>query len=174
MSTIPAPKARPAAARFALLLGLLLIGIGVVGVHDLAVARGWASGKTWAGAVADALDGRTADGVAVAAGVIAILVGLAVVVVALKPARRTHDRALVESDVWITSSALSAVAAKAAEDTPGVAEASARTRRSRVLVTVASDRPEAPAAVEANVRTAFEGLTTKDVTVRTEKISYDS
>ncbi len=174
MSTLSPPKARPAAATAAGVLGLVLVGVAVISVHDLAVSQGWTAGSTWTGAAVDRADGLTASVGVVAVGILLMLLGLWAVYLAIKPARRTHESSPTESDIWVTNGALTTLATSAAESTPGVASAKARTTRKRIAVTVQSDRPGAEKAVEANVRTAVEELSTRSITVKTEKVSYDS
>ena len=173
-TTIDTPKARPAASGVSLVLALALVGVAVVAVRDLAVDRGWADGTTWTGDAVDRLDGIEAGIPAVVVGVVMALAGLWLILTAVRPAARTHETTSGPSDVWITRSAVRAVATGAAEQTPGVAAASSRHRRGRVVVTVQSDRPDVASQVEANVRTALEGLSTHDVAVRTEEVKHDS
>ncbi|RYJ01914.1 MAG: hypothetical protein EON52_20590, partial [Actinomycetales bacterium] len=89
MSTIPAPRARPAASAVAVVVALLLVGLAVVAVRELALAQGWATGASWTGAVVDRADGRSADVASTVVGVVAAVVGLWLVLLAVKPARRT-------------------------------------------------------------------------------------
>ncbi len=171
---IAPPTGRPAASGASLLLGLALIGLAVVSVHDLAVDRGWAGGPSWTGSLLDRADGLTAGTGVVIAAIAAVVVGLLLLVAALKPAPRTHDSTPGEPDVWVTRRALRAVAVGAAEDTAGVVAARATHRRGRVVVTVQSDRPDAATHVEASVREALAGLTTHDVAVRTSEVKHDA
>ena len=173
-TTIGTPKARPAASGVSLVLALALVGVAVVAVRDLAVDRGWTNGTAWTGDLVDRLDGTAAGVPAVIVGVVLALAGLWLVLTAVRPAASTHEATSGPSDVWITRSAVRAVATGAAEHTPGVAAASSRHRRGRVVVTVQSDRPGVAADVETAVRTALDGLSTHEVTVRTEEVKHDS
>lgn len=173
-TTIGTPKARPAASGVSLVLALALVGVAVVAVRDLAVDRGWADGKTWTGEAIDHLDGVEAGVPAAIVGVVLALTGLWLILAAVRPAASTHETTSGPSDVWISRSAVRAVATRAAEHTPGVAAASSRHRRGRVVVTVQSDRPGVAADVETAVRTALDGLSTHEVTVRTEEVKHDS
>jgi hypothetical protein len=173
-ATVSPPKGRPAASGLALVLGVALIGVGVVAVHDLAVDRGWATGSSWTGSALDSLDGLTAGAGVVAAGIALALVGLLVLVAAVKPAPRTHLATPGEADLWVTAAAVRALAVGAAEDTAGVESARARLRRGRLSVTAQSDDPGADRLVEAAVRASLAGLTTHDIVVTTEKVKHDS
>ncbi|MBD8606800.1 hypothetical protein IFT73_08030 [Aeromicrobium sp. CFBP 8757] len=168
------PTGRPGASGASLLLGVALIGLAVVSVHDLAVDRGWAGGPSWTGSLLDAADGLTAGTGVVVAAVAAVAIGLILLVVAFKPAPRTHESTPGPSDVWVTRKAVRAVAVGAAEDTAGVAAARATHRRGRVVVTVQSDRPDAAPHVEASVREALAGLTARDVAIRTTEVKHDA
>jgi hypothetical protein len=168
------PRGRPAASGVSLVLAVALVSVAVVSVHDLAVERGWTGGPSWTGSLVDDLDGLTAGTGVVVAGVVLAVVGLLLVLSALKPAPRTHVATPGETDVWVTRRAVRAVAVGAAEDTGGVLEASARHRRGRVVVTVQSDHADIVPAVETSVREALAGLTTDDVVVTTEKVKHDA
>ena len=175
MTTIVSPpRGRPAASGVALVLGVALVGIAVVAVHDLAVDRGWATGSSWTGSLVDRLDGLTAGAGVVAVGVVLTLVGLLVLVAAVKPAPRTHQATPGEADLWVTPGAVRALAVGAAEDTAGVESARARLRRGRLSVTAQSDDPGADRLVEAAVRESLAGLTAHDIVVTTEKVKHDS
>lgn len=168
------PRGRPAASGVSLVLGAALIGVGVVAVHDLAVDRGWSGGPSWTGSLLDDVDGLTAGTGVVVTGVAAVVIGLLLLVAALKPAPRTHETTPGQADVWVTRRAVRAVAVGAAEDTAGVETARARHRRGRVVVTVQSDRPDAATLVEASVSEALAGLTTHAVSVTTKEVKHDS
>lgn len=171
------PKARPTAAGVSLVLAVALVGLAVVSLHDLGVDRGWASGSTWTGSVADRLDGLTAGSGVVAAGIVLVVVGVLLAWTSVAPATRTHDPAPGDTDLWVTRSAVRAIAVAAAQDTPGVAEASARRRRGRLEVTARSSRDDLTTlttAVEASVRTALHGLTDDAITIRTKEVDHDA
>ncbi|MET0821245.1 MAG: DUF6286 domain-containing protein [Aeromicrobium sp.] len=171
---VSAPAGRPAASGVALVLGVALVGVAVVSVHDLAVDQGWATDPSWTGSLLDRLDGLTAGAGVVAAGIALTVVGVLVLVAAVKPAPRTHEATPGGADLWVTPHAVRALAVGAAEDTTGVESARARHRRGRLSVTVQSDRPDADSAVEASVRESLAGLTTRDIVVTTEKVKHDS
>lgn len=171
------PKARPAAAGVSLVLGLALIGVAVVAVRDLAVDRGWESGTTWTGALADQVDGLTAGTGVVVVGTLLVVIGLALAWTSVAPAARTHEPAPGDTDLWVTRSAVREIAVAAAQDTPGVADATARRRRGRLEVTARSSRDDLTTlttSVETSVRTALHGLSDDDITIRTKKVDHDA
>lgn len=158
MSSAPAPRtpprARPAATGVAVLLALVLVGLAVVGVHDLAVARGWAQGGPWVPPVVDALDGLTATAGVVAASIAAIVVGVLLLVAALAPARRTHVEVRGDVDLWVSPGAVGALAQATADRAPGVISAETeRASRRKVSVAVVTQRDGT--TVEQGVREAL-------------------
>ena len=134
MST-PAPRARPAAAGVSLVIAMLLLALAVVGVHELLVDQHWSSGSSWLGSLSRSLDGLAPGTGITALAVLVALVGLWLLVVAIAPARRTHQRTPVDDgDVWISRRAVSRLAVQAAERTPGVDSARATLSRRSLLV----------------------------------------
>lgn len=174
MTTIAPPRRRPAASVVAPVIAVLFIAAAVVTVRDLAVSQSWTTGSTWTGSVVDSVDGLTATWWVVAAGIVLALIGLLLVVLAVKPRRRSHHATALSGDVWVTSSALSAVAVSAAEETPGVADATARIKRGRVAVTVQSHETDIQSEVEENVSRRLEGFTDRSVVVKLERVSEDA
>ncbi len=174
MSTIPAPRVRPAAAVASSVIALLLVAVAVVAVRDLAVAQGWTKGTTWTSEVLDRLDGLSASGGVLVAGIVLVAIGLWWVVLAVAPAARSHHATQLATDVWISSAALSASAANAAEGVSGVASAEATVRRRRIAVTVQTDRTDIAPDVETAVTRHLAGFSDRTVTVTTEKVKHDA
>lgn len=174
MTTVAPPRRRPAAAVVAPVLAAVLIGTGVVAVRDLFVSQGWTTGTTWIGSVLESLDGLTATWWVVAIGVALALVGLVLVIVALKPRRLSHQETALSGDVWIDDAAIGSLASSAAEETPGAAGATARVTRRRVSVTVQSHDPHINEQVETAVRRRLDGFTDRPVRVTIEKVKDDA
>lgn len=167
------PRARPGATPVAVLLALGLVALAVVGIHDLAAARGWSDGAPWVPDLVDRLDGLTASAAVVALSVAAAVVGLLLVLVALAPARRTHLPVDGDHDVWVSPAAVGALARAAADRAPGVISAeTTRTTRRRVTVEVVTqrDETEVTAGVRAAVDGSLVGLTRTRVGVRTTEL----
>lgn len=138
---LPGPRALPAAAWLGPLVALVLIALGVVLVQE-ALARWGVVATSWLGSALTSIDGMRAGTWAVPAGVVLVLLGLLVLLVALKPRRRTHVHVDGEADLWMTPAALSALARDAAEGVPGVARVSVAASRSAVKVRAAAEHPE--------------------------------
>lgn len=174
MIAAPAPTARRSVGAVAVVLALGLVALGVVGVRELLVARGWAAGSSWTLEALRGLDGLTAtSGVTVAAGG-AVLLGLVLVVIAVLPARATHRSA--DGVLWFSAGALSALAAAVADRTPGVLAVDARrSGRRRIVLEVVSGARQDPEAVALAVRQAVDarlaGLPAPAVRVRVKAVA---
>ena len=130
----PVPVAAAAASKVAVVLSILLAALGVVAVRDAVVGLGWASGSQWLPVAADAVDGfAPADWVTVA-GVAVVLIGLLLVVLALKPRRRTAVAVTAQTPMYLTVDGIAALAGAAARDVAGVVDARATSSRRRVVV----------------------------------------
>lgn len=170
-SSTPAPKAVGRAAVLALLVRLVVLALAVVAVHDFAVDRGWASGRSWVQATLDKVDGLTPGvGTDIVAGLL-VLVGLWLLVTAFRPARRTHDRVPTEADVdvWVARRTVAQIAEQAARWSPGVEDASATVKRRKVRVEVTALDDDARARAEREVEHALAGYSTRPVTVTRKK-----
>lgn len=132
------PVAAPAAAPLAVLLALLLIAAGVVGIRDALVGAGVLDGEPFTVSAATSLDGLGAQSWMVPVGIGLAVVGLLLLVAALKPRRRTEMKVRSELAVWIRPADVARLATYAAEDAPGVAGASSTATRRKVVVTVDS------------------------------------
>jgi hypothetical protein len=167
-SDLPGPRARPAAGWLGPLVALVMIAVGVLLVQE-ALARWGVVATSWLGSILTTVDGLTAGTWTVPAGVVLVLLGLLVLLAALKPRRRTHLRVEGDADLWITPSALTALAREAAEAVPGVARVSVSGSRSTVKVRAAAEHPDtvAPAVQEA-VSSRLEGADVR-VSVRTTR-----
>ncbi len=167
------PRARPPVAALASVLALLLVALGGVAIRDLAVAQGWASGTVWSRSLVDSLNGLRASTALVAvAGAVAVL-GLVVVLTALRPGAKTHLRADAGADLWLSPRAVAALAQFAADRAPGVISAEAtRAGRRRIVVEVVTqqDRATVTESVRAAIDARAGALTSASVSVRTKEV----
>jgi hypothetical protein len=161
------PTAAPAASRVALLVALLLVGLAVVAVRDLAVAQGWVTGRSWTRQLVAAVDGTQAStGLAVLGAAVAV-VGLLVLLAAVWPARRTHVALGDTPEAWLTPAAVAALARSVADRSAGVLEARTdKASRKRVRVVVTGADADAAAAAQRDVDAALARLPRPVVTVR--------
>ena len=152
------PSALPAAAPAGLFLALVLLGLGLVALRDTAVALQWLPGTPWIDTVVHGIDGLQFTSTMIPAGIAALLLGVALVICALRPARQTVLAVNANSSVWISPWELAAVTSYAANSVPGVF--AARTAATRRGVTVSARVTDATTAdttatdVEAAVRAA--------------------
>ncbi|NIZ93342.1 DUF6286 domain-containing protein [Kineococcus rubinsiae] len=138
------PSMRPAAAPAGSgpvgvvgpLLAVLLLALGVLLVRDALVTAGTVSGSAWLPAVVDGLRGTGPAGWLVPAGAVVVLVGLWLVVVALRPRSRRTLPLTSDTGVFLHVRDVARLAAGAAGDVDGVLDASASATRRKVTVTV--------------------------------------
>ncbi|WP_298889634.1 DUF6286 domain-containing protein [uncultured Serinicoccus sp.] len=164
------PRRRPVAIWPALLLAAGLVTLGVLSVRELLVMQGWLEGSPWltpvlTGSLTLAPDTRT-----LALGVAAVLLGLVLLVIGLRPGARTHRRAPGEVDVWASQDALTHLAREAAERTHGVSAVErAASSRSGVRLTVRTPMEDArdhlTTEVTRSVEQRLEGVAAPRVAV---------
>ena len=130
----PAPVAAAAASRAAVVLALLLAAAGGVGIRDALVGAGWIGGAQWTPPVIDALDGLTPNAWLSAVGVIAGLLGIALLVLAVLPRRRTAVPLSVATVVYLHHADIRKLANAAALDVPGVLDARTAVSRRKAVV----------------------------------------
>ncbi|MBF4161661.1 DUF6286 domain-containing protein [Nocardioides acrostichi] len=159
-TTHRAPRGRPVVSLAALLVALAIIALAVVAVRDLVVARGWAPGTPWARSLVEGLDGLGATTASTAVGVAMAVLGAVLLLVAVKPAPRTHralpaDAEQASVELWATPAATAALALDVADRTCGVLGARVRRagrRRVRLEVGTTLDRVEIRERVTTRLR----------------------
>ncbi len=177
MSAQNPPKAAPVAAFTAVIIALLFIALAVVGVHDLAVTQKWASGTSWSRTVIDGTNGATRADWVIPLAVLALLIGLFLLFVSLRPRRSTHQHVPDEDDsidVWIAPSALTKMVKNAAEDAPGVLSAHPKMSTRRVRVSVGTipgaDRGQVVDTVQTLVSERIGALSDRPIKVHTREV----
>ncbi|MDQ3615769.1 MAG: alkaline shock response membrane anchor protein AmaP [Actinomycetota bacterium] len=129
---------RPVAAGLLSVLGvvwaLLLLALAVVCLRDALVAFGALGGRPWINSVTSWLDGTTATNWMYLIGAVCVLVGLLLLVAALKPRARRGIEVEADTGVLISKSAVRRLASSAARQVDGVDTASATAGRRRVTV----------------------------------------
>ncbi|MDI6626275.1 MAG: DUF6286 domain-containing protein [Rhodococcus sp. (in: high G+C Gram-positive bacteria)] len=149
------PVANPAAAVPAILFALVLIGAGVVLGREALLNLGAIDGPEWVGPAAKSLDGLTAQSWMLPGGIAAVVVGFILVLLAVKPRRRTH-RALTEPDVWLRKGDVAAVARTAALDNVGVDSATAKAGNKKVTVAASTVTGTDTAALKSSIVTSVD------------------
>jgi Family of unknown function (DUF6286) len=171
--TVPTPpRARPAAAIVAALIAVGLIALGAVGIHDLLADQGAIESRSWTRGLLDGLDGLTANPAVVLGAVLAVLVGLWLLWISLRPGRRTHLRApTTDADLWVSRGALAALARERAERIAAVTSADARARRSGIQLNARTNQSgELTGTIAEAVNTHLDGLAPGPVKVRTSRV----
>ncbi len=152
------PVAAPAAGYVGTLIALLLLGLGVVGLRDGAVAAGWLDGREWTKNAVGWIDGLTFAVWMIPVGVLAIVVGLWWLYAAVRPRRRTALAVDARSSVWIAPADVARLATAAAESVAGVLDARSSATLHKITVTArtTADGGDAPveSAIADAVRTA--------------------
>lgn len=114
------PAALPGAAIAGAALGLAFIALGAVAVRDIAVNANWLDGRAWS----------------VTAAVGAILLGLFLVWIAIKPRRRTHLELAGGDGMWTRPGDVARRCSAAVSDLPGVLDADTVVTRRKMTCTV--------------------------------------
>ncbi|WP_066582728.1 DUF6286 domain-containing protein [Cellulomonas timonensis] len=117
-------------------LAVLTIALGVALLWDALAIAGVLPGNGWVVTVLDALDGQAKTGWALAAGIVAALVGLWLIVVSLRRRRRKALWLRRAVGVGIRPRDVARLARVAADDVDGVLEAKATGGRRNVSIDV--------------------------------------
>lgn len=158
----PTPRGGVPAVGPALLFALVLLGAAVVLVRDALVDFGALSGDLWSTAALQWFDGRSAAGWMIPAGIAVALVGLWVIVLALRPRPRTAFPVGDTGQIWISPRDLARLARASAARVDGVHEVrgvSATRRRTKVsVVTTTADPRTLRDEVRDEITTTFAAL----------------
>lgn len=165
------PRRRPAAAWFGLAGAFLLAGLAVLAGQHFAAERGSTPEASWLRQALAALDDPRPSIWVLAAGIAVMVLGLAFLIAALLPARRSHLRAEDCSCLWISPRALEAMAADAAERAPGVlhGRGAVRRRRLKVEALLAPGTPNGVAGIAEAVGDRLSGLADLEVSVQAKE-----
>ena len=155
----PAPTGAGPVGAVGPVLAVLLVALGALLVREALVDGGAVGGSPWLPPAGAALDRTTPGAAAIAVGVVAALVGLWLVVVALR--RRTRRTLAVGTSSYLSVRDVARLAAGAARDVDGVLDASAEATRRRVVVRGrATSREGVEEPVRAAVAHQLSALTT--------------
>ncbi|WP_040794045.1 DUF6286 domain-containing protein [Nocardia higoensis] len=165
----PRPLAAPAVGYAGALLALALLGIAVVALRDAAVSAGWLNGTRWVDSAIEWLDGLSFAGWMVPVGVVAVVAGAWLLLLAALPRRQKAVQADARSSVWIEYNDLARAAARLAVRVPGVlsARATASRRRITVIAGVTADSGSTAETIDDAVRSGLSGILAEVPAVRT-------
>ena len=138
MDAAKAPVGSGAISVVGPVLALLLTAAGLVAIRDAVVRSGLLAGQPWTEQTLRALDGLSAAGWMVPAGAALILLGLWLLLTALRPRRRTAISVTSSTGVFLRLRDVARLAERAAEQVDGVLVARARATRRAVTVRVRS------------------------------------
>ena len=136
LSAAKAPIGPGTITGLGLVWSVLLIAIGVLGVQAALVAAGWLDGTSWLAWVIQQFDELTPQWWMLPAGIVLILLGLWLVLMALRP-RPSNAMALTASTgVFVKPADVARIAVAAAEQVDGVEDAKASASRGRVSLRI--------------------------------------
>jgi hypothetical protein len=153
------------------LMALLLTAIGVVLLHDAIARIDARPGRTWIAAIVDSLDGLTAEWWMIPAGLAVSLIGVWLIVTALRPRSRKTLAVVSQTGVFLRTGDIARLASAAADDVDGVLAASSVAGRRAVTVTVESDRDQVADLVRDAVEQRLSALQ-KPLTVKVRVRSH--
>lgn len=138
------PAAGPKSVVSGVIIGIALLALVALAIHDLLIQAGWVSGEGWLQAAADWLDGATWKDWMWAAAVGFVVVGLLLVWTAVAPRRRTHVSLGDYEVLWTRRGDVARRFSTAALSVSGVEHATTVVgrRRAKVLVTTDSSVDE--------------------------------
>lgn len=135
------------------LFSVIAIALGVVALRDALLRAGAFNGTGWIPGAVDRVDGWTPQAWIAIVGVVIVLMGLWLVLAALRPRPRTSIALTAETGVFLTRRGVERIAVNAATDVGGVLAADARASRSRLDLRVSIT---GGASTTDHVRTALE------------------
>jgi hypothetical protein len=141
-------------------MAVLLTAIGVVLLHDAIAESDSKPGRTWITAIIDGLDGLTAEWWMIPAGLAVALIGVWLIVTALRPRSRKTLAVTSATGIFLRTADIARLASAAADDVDGVLSARAVASRRRITVTVESDRNQVADPVRDAVNERLSALQT--------------
>ena len=118
-------------------LALVLVAVGVAGIRDALVAIGAVEGEPWIDSVVDTVDGWQPQFWFIPAGIALVLLGVWLILVALRPRSRTGVAVRAATGVFLRTGDVERLVARAASDVDGVLSARSSASHRKVEVQVA-------------------------------------
>ena len=138
-ATLTAPKTPLGAGAITgigVFLSAALVALGIVGIHDGSVGAGWAQGGSWVLAVTERLNGLRPAVWVLPLGLVLVLTGLWLLLVAVRPRPRRAIALTASTGVYLRPRDVAALSSNAAQDVDGVTSASATASTRKVVVSV--------------------------------------
>lgn len=141
-------------------LALELTVLGLVGVRDALISGNVLTGQSWLEGGVDAMDGMQPQWWLVPAGAVMLLLGLWLLLVALRPRRSTAVALRSETGVFLRPGDVQRLASRAAEDVDGVlsSNVSVTRRAARMSVSVTGNDPSISEQVREIVEDRLAGI----------------
>lgn len=149
MTEPPQPRADQAATPVAIVVAIALLTISVIGARELLIENDVISGPHWIGNLVHWLGDLTWHGAMLPAAFAAVVAGLALVVIAGKPRRRTFVRLDGEPALWLRRSDVARASTLAALEVDGVEFATTVVDRKRARVRISPSSAASDTIVEA-------------------------
>lgn len=169
---LPAPGRSPVAAAtaryVAVALALVVMLGGVVSLREAGIELGWVDGTPWIGAAITALNGLRSQWWMVPVGAVALILGLWLVVVAVRPRRKTVVAVDAAGSVWMRPRDVARLASHAASCVPGVEVLNSAATRRKVTMYVGITGIESDAAAKGSIAAAVGSAT--EILIPTPKI----
>lgn len=154
-----------------LVFAVLVIAVGVVGVHDALVGAGAAAGTPWIDTVVKALNGLRPAFWLVPVGAALVLLGLWLLLTALRPRPRTAIALKARTGVFLRPSDVATLARSAAQNVDGVTSAKVTASPRKIAVaartTTGGLQQNIAQAVTTQLRTLVSEPTVR-VTIKTD------
>ncbi|MDR3663149.1 MAG: DUF6286 domain-containing protein [Mycobacterium sp.] len=170
---LPAPGRTPVAAAtaryIAVVLALVLLIVGVVALREAGVVLGWVAGTPWIGTAVTTLDGLRSQWWMVPAGVGALVVGAWLVVLAIRPRRKTVVAVDAAGSVWMRPRDVARLASYAASTVPGVEVLNSAATRRKVTLYVGLTGAESDIAAKGAIAAAVGSAT--EILIPTPRIA---
>ncbi|MEJ5928020.1 DUF6286 domain-containing protein [Corynebacterium sp. H128] len=130
------PRSHPAARWVAVLLSFSLLGLAFVAARELWTKRTGTQLESWLVPVFEIIGRATYEDWMLYAGIFALLLGLVLVAIGIKPRRKTHRAVASAANIWIRDVDIARQCTATAEKVPGVRRASTYVTRTTVTVTI--------------------------------------
>ncbi|MBZ8177697.1 hypothetical protein GP475_02260 [Corynebacterium poyangense] len=132
------PRANPFARWTTIVIGILLVALAVIAGRDIWVLSSQTTQQPWLKPVFGLFNESLPSWI-VPASIAAMIIGLILVIIALKPRKRTHRAITSPISLWTRPVDISRMASQTARKVPGVSNAHSAVKGSSLSVNVAGD-----------------------------------
>lgn len=154
LSAAKTPVGVGAAARVGVVVAVLVLALGALGIVEALLGAGVISGASWVGQGATRVNGLTAAAWCVPVGVGLVLLGLWLLVAAVRPRPRRVVAVTATTGVYLRPADVARLAGAVASRVDGVSDAKATATRRKVTIeaeTIIADTSTVGSAIETAV-----------------------